>query len=365
MSSRRVRFIALTGISAILSIFGCSACAPGYLLRAAYEQTGILLRREPIQEIIEDPSTDETTRRKLMLVLEARDYAKQIGLTPRNSFTKYSAVDRDVLLWVLSGSDKTSFTPYTWWFPIVGSVPYKGYFEKADGTNELERLKAKDYDVVLRGSPAFSTLGWFNDPLLSTTIRADEVGLVNTVIHETLHSTLWIPGQVSFNESLANFVGSIGSIQFFREHYPNSEWARTAEERWKDELLYADYFAEIQRRLEALYGNGQLSREQKLQDRELIFQQAKEEWLKRRQGLQSEHSRRSEMALNNAVIIGQRLYLDRLQLFENRYQQCGSSLPEFIRFLLRNADALRASKKDPYETIRDSSDQFEKPPILK
>ncbi len=327
-----------------------SACAPGYLLRAAYEQTDILARRQSIDKLIKQPETDEVTRKKLKLVLEAREFAEEIGLTPRASFTKYTQIDRDVLLWVLSASEKASFKPYTWWFPIVGTVPYKGFFDKSEGLAELEKLKQKDLDVVLRSSPAFSTLGWFNDPLLSTTLQADEVSLVNIVIHEILHSTVWIPGSVSFNESLANFVGHQGAIEFFRKRYPSSEWVVIAERRWQEELEYAAFFKELQDNLARLYERGvaehpkesKLTREEILAYREEIFANAKF----------AGNSRRAKIKLNNAVIIGQRLYLDSLDVFELHYQSTGGTLKKFANSIVSLKDALTAAPEGPFLKLR-------------
>ena len=135
---------------------------------------------------------------KLALVLAARQYAgDSVGLRTGESFTTYSRLDSDTLVLVLSAAYRDRLEPYTWWFPIVGRVPYKGYFDFDDARSEARSFLDRGFDVSLRPSAAFSTLGWFNDPLTSTTLARDTLELVNTVIHEVTHNTFYAPGRKS------------------------------------------------------------------------------------------------------------------------------------------------------------------------
>ena len=220
---RRLALLVAAGLAA-------SACSPTYVLRAAWEEGKILNRRKPIARIVQDTATDWETRDKLLLVLQARQFAADsLRLNAGNSYTLFSRVESDTLVMVLSAAHKDRFQPYTWWFPIVGRVPYKGFFELEDALAAQRKLEAQGYDTYLRPSAAFSTLGWFNDPLLSTLLRYDRVSLANTVIHEIFHNTFFAPGQAVFNESLANFVGGRGAIEFFcRRDGPRSQTCETA-----------------------------------------------------------------------------------------------------------------------------------------
>src|SRR5438034_11035975 len=166
-----------------------SGCSPFYVMRAAYEEGKILWRREPIADFIERPGIAADTKEKLALVLAVREYAKNtLKLNVKGSYSTYSYVDRPDLTYILTAAPKTELKPYTWWFLVVGRVPYKGYFSKEDAQAEIDRLTAQGYDTNLRTSAAFSTLGWFDDPLLSHLLRYDRAILSEIVFHELFHN---------------------------------------------------------------------------------------------------------------------------------------------------------------------------------
>lgn len=324
-------------------------CSPGYVVRAGFEQATILSRRTPIHRVIEDPATAPETRRKLDLVLQARDFAdRSLALNAGESYTTYSWVDSDTLLLVVSGSRKDRFEAYTWWFPIVGRVPYKGFFRFADAHAEAARLEAAGFDAYVRPAGAFSTLGWFNDPLLNTLLRYDDVTLVSTVIHELLHNTLFIPGQVAFNESFANFVGDRGAIEFFclreGEDAPRCTQARHG---WHDNLIYAAFLSRLVADLEAIYGRDDLDFESKLRLRETVFDEARRRFEEEVAPTMLTGGFRgfARRPLNNATLIGIRLYYDRLALFEAVYQHSGG---DYVGSLHAIAEAARRRPQDPW-----------------
>jgi predicted aminopeptidase len=325
-----------------------TACSPIYVARAGLEEARILSRRRPIARVIEDPATAPETRAKLTLVLQARDFAEHgIGLNAGQSYTTYSYVDSDTLLLVVSGSRRDRFQAYTWWFPIVGRVPYKGYFQFDAAHREAARLEAAGYDAYVRPSGAFSTLGWFNDPLLNTLLRYDDVSLVNTVIHELLHNTVFIPGQVAFNESFANYVGERGAIEFFcGRDGEDSARCRLARDSWADNLLYGAFLSGMVTDLEAIYGREDLSYEDKVAMREVVFERSRTRFSEEiepqlRTGAFRSFLRRP---LNNATLIGVRLYYDRLQLFEEVYERYG----DYVTSVHAVIEAARSNPRDPY-----------------
>src|SRR4029079_8139853 len=188
----------LTGTAFIVFLLSPTGC---YLSRAGWEEAKILAGRRRIVRLVDDPSTDASTRARLQLVLQARGFAADsIKLRTGDSFTTYSHLERDTLVLVVSGAYRDRLEPYTWWFPIVGRVPYKGFFDFSAAQSLARDLERRGYDSYVRPSAPFSTLGWFNDPLLSTTLRLDSINLANTVIHEVTHNTFYKSGQAVFNE---------------------------------------------------------------------------------------------------------------------------------------------------------------------
>ena len=242
MPPRRIPWRSLrriTGATAVLLAVALGITPTGcYISRAAYEEARILSRRTAITTLVADSATDPTLRAKLSLVQEARRFAvDSLALTAGKSFTAYSRLDRDTLVLVVSAAYRDRLAPKTWWFPVVGRFPYKGFFDFPGALRTAESLRNDGFDVTVGPSSAFSTLGWFNDPLVSTTVKADSVTLVNTVLHELLHNTFFAKGQVSFNESFATFVGARGVEHFFRAR-GDSVLLRRAEDEWHDRQLH-------------------------------------------------------------------------------------------------------------------------------
>lgn len=327
-------------------------CSPVYVLRAGIEEARILRRRTPIEEIIRDPATDEERRRKLELVLQARTFAASaLGLDVGGSYTTYSWIDRDTLALVLSAARKDRFQQKTWWFPIVGHVPYKGYFNPRSALAAAQELEREGYDAYVRPTSAFSTLGWFDDPLLSTLLRADDVDLVSTVIHELAHNTLYVPSQVAFNESFASFVGDRGAIAYFCGiEGEDGRRCKTAQDRWADNLLFASFLQDLIARLEDLYARTDLPRDSILARREVLFDDARDRFRAEIQPAFRSYTFGSFLTtpLNNATLIARRLYYDRLHLFDAAFERHGRDLPATIRAVVA---AATASRDDPYRAL--------------
>ena len=330
---------------------GLAGCSPFFVLRAGYEEAKILSRRQSIARLVQDEEVPVETRRKLELVLQVRQFAiDSLQLNVGDSYTTFSQLDSDTLALVLSAARKDSFEPYTWWFPITGRVPYRAFFSEESAAKAVASLESRGFDTYVRPTSAFSTLGWFNDPLVSSLLRYDSISLANTVVHEVFHNTLYLSGQAIFNESLAQFVGARGAIAFFCNAVPDPALCRTADLSWQDEMRFGGFLSGLVQQLEWLYSRPDLSAEQKILLREQIFREAQMQFadVLRPQFRAMSFSSFVRTPLNNASLIARRIYYERLDLFEAVYQQSGRDL---LLTIQRIIEAAEGNPDDPYGAV--------------
>lgn len=347
------RTLAALVVAGLLALVGTRTGR--YLLRAGWEEARILAGRQPIAALVADPALDPATRDKLRLVLEARAFAvDSVGLVARESFTQFTQLERDTLVMLVSAVQRDRLRMHRWWFPVVGWVPYKGFFDLAHAREEASRLEARGLDTSLRPASAFSTLGWFNDPLLSTTLRADSIGLVDTVIHELLHNSYYASGQTIFNESFANFVGARGAEWFFRTHGDTARAAAVAR-RWGDERLHGAFwswsYAQLDSAFAAHDGDDEASRLARLGARDTVYARMRRrlvEVVAPRLGV-GDTAALATARFNNATILARRIYRTDLPLFDAVYAREGGDLRRTIARVRELTEARRGD--DPFEVL--------------
>jgi predicted aminopeptidase len=296
-----------------------------YVSRAAYEEARILARRQPIPQLVARDGTEPVLRAKLALVLEARQFAiDSLGLKAGESFTAFSQLDRDRL------------ERKTWWFPVVGRFPYKGFFDFAEAQRTADALRADGLDVTVGPSSAFSTLGWFNDPLVSTTVKADSVTLVNTVLHELLHNTYFAKGDVAFNESFATFVGGRGAEHFFRAR-TDSALLRRAEDDWHDDLLLGAFWERTAHAIDSVFAAlPESATAARIMARDTVYAAARRRLIDSIGPMLRTYPKGwgARVPLNNAVLLSRRVYADRLDRFDSVYVASNRNLPAAIRAVI-------------------------------
>jgi predicted aminopeptidase len=326
----------------LLFAFCCSACSPAYVVRAGCEEAKILWRRQPIQTMLQRADLDSDTRAKLELTLAVRAFAAAaLHLKVDGSFTSFARVDANQVVYVVSAAYRTRLEPYTWWFPIVGRVPYKGFFSKTSADKEAACLERAGYDTSTRPSAAFSTLGWFADPLLSNLLRYDRVTLANIIIHELLHNTIYVGGHADFDESFANFVGTRGAMLFFATRH-ESPALQQATASWDDALIFSDFIGRFTTHLRALYASGIDPSE-----RERVFSEAQEDFrhLPFHTALYADFA---TQRLNNAVILQYLMYADRLSEFDDLLQRQHNDLAQTIQTVIK---AVHQDRGDPFAAV--------------
>ncbi len=328
----------LLGIAAGAAVLVVATPLGRYIARAAWEEGRILRARKPIAQLVRDSTVAPETRAKLSLVLEARRFAvDSLGLPAKDAFTQFTQLDRDTLVLVLSGARQDALVSKTWWFPVVGRLPYKGYFELEDAL-KAERALARDgYDTYLRPAAAFSTLGWFNDPLLSSSLRADSVDLVNTVIHELTHNRYFAKGEAVFNESFANFVGARGAERFFHARGDTLS-ARASVDRWADDRVLAAYWAQLYRALDSTFNAhpGDSARARRLALRDSVYGVARRVLVDSIAPLWRviDRAYAGRVRLDNAALVSRRIYLTDLEKFEAAYDSSGSDVRAAIAHII-------------------------------
>jgi predicted aminopeptidase len=218
-------------------------------------QLHIIYNAQPLQQALNDNAYSIEQKNNIKLIQQIREYAvKVIGLKDSKNYTTvYNQHDKPVL-WVLTACKPFSMEAYEWHFPFLGDVSYKGFFEKEKGEKEVERLKNQFYDVDYSPTSAWSTLGWFRDPVLSNMLHKSKGRLAELIIHELTHATVYLPGKVDYNENLATFVGEEGAIRFMKDIYGDTsailqQYIYTKE----DEEVFGNYMVNACKRLDSLY----------------------------------------------------------------------------------------------------------------
>lgn len=323
-----------------------------YLGRAGWEEAKILAARRPIENLVDNPTVSAATRAKLELVLATRRFAQDsIGLDAGRSFTTFTQLRKDTLVLVVSAAYRDRLMPYSWWFPIVGRVPYKGFFD-FDAARRLAReLDEQGFDAYVRPASAFSTLGWFNDPLLSTTLRHDSLTLANTVIHELTHSSFYASGHAVFNESFANFVGARGAEWLFRAR-GDSALVAAAEADWTDEKLLGRFWTRLYAVLDSAFQAHPEDRRARLAARDSIYSAARRELVHQiaPQLRTIPTATIARARLDNASLLARRLYMSDLELFDRVYLLEGSDLRRAVTRVIALA---RSQPKDPFRAVRE------------
>ena len=345
-----VRTVAALGVFAIV-ILVAGTRTGRYVARATWEEMRILHGRRPITDAISDSSLSPLTRGKLELVLAARTFAEDsLGLRTGESYTTFTQLERDTLVLVLNGSRRDLLERVTWWFPIVGTVPYKGFFDFEEAKAEARRMDEDGYDPYLRSASAFSTLGFFNDPLLSSTLRQDSIDLAGTVIHELTHNTFYAPGSAIFNESFANFAGSQGAIRFFAARGDSVEM-RNAAARWEDDKALSRYYGLLHQALDSAFDAHPDDSLARLTARDSIYARG------HRLLLDSiaptirtvPYAALERFRLNNASLLARLVYSTDLELFDEVLAHEGGDLPRALERILEIA---RADLDEPFEALR-------------
>ncbi len=191
-----------------------------YGARMGAGQFKIIWNAKPVEEFLADPNFPDSLKSKLHLIGEVRRFAiDSLGLKDTKNYKTLFDQKDEELMWVVQACEAFELKPKLWNYPIVGSMPYKGFFEKEKAIDEAKNLKEQGFDVSVRNPGGWSTLGWFTDPILSNMLKRSEGDLASLILHEMVHSTIFIKGNADYNENLASFIGDTASYFFLANKY--------------------------------------------------------------------------------------------------------------------------------------------------
>ena len=202
----------------LLALGGCSGCGTvGYYAQAVGGHLDLMSKRQPLEQVMSSEDTDPEIRRKLQLLRDAREFAvAELGLPNNDSYSTFVKTGKKNITWNVVATPEFSMRPKTWCFPVAGCVSYRGYFAEADALSYEAELKAQGFDTQIGGASAYSTLGWFDDPLLDTMLRGSDIRLTGLLFHELAHQVLYVKNDSSFNEAFATFVEHEGAKRWLQ-----------------------------------------------------------------------------------------------------------------------------------------------------
>jgi len=267
------RTMACTLLTSLLA--GCAQL--GYYAQAVHGQVSLLASAQPIPKLLDDPQTSDKLRARLIKVQEIRAFAvSELSLPDNGSYKSYADLKRPYVLWNVIAAPELSLTPKQWCFPVAGCVAYRGYYRQADADAFGDGLRKEGYDVLVGGVPAYSTLGWFNDPVLSSFIDYPDAELARMIFHELAHQTVYAKGDSQFNESFATAVEEAGVLRWLEQH-GDARQRSIYMGREKRETDFLALLLKYRKKLESNYASAATDAE-KREKKAAIFRELKEEY---------------------------------------------------------------------------------------
>lgn len=354
-----LRPVLLAGTAAGL-LASCSTL--NYYGQAAQGQLELLSDARPIDDWIADPGTSSRLRLRLETARQIRRFAvSEMALPDNNSYKNYAALKRQYVLWNVVATPELSLKPLEWCFPVAGCVNYRGYYSKEAATAYARELKAEGNDVEVGGVPAYSTLGWFSDPLISTFINYPDAELARMIFHELAHQVVYVPGDSQFNESFASTVEEVG-VERWMERFGNQAM-REGYARYKSRKH--DFLAlllKYRKALEQNYAIVDRSDAEKRVVKARLFQGLKDEYqvLKGSWGGYAGYDRFFEQPLSNAHLASIATYEDFVPAFRTMLKR-DRSFPSFYKSVKRLAEL---DRKERHRILKALAPQLPATPLM-
>lgn len=329
------------GLAAVLLLaVGLAGCATlGYYGQSIGGQLEVLNKRRPIAELLDDPATPADLKPKLALILRLRAFASEALQLPDNdSYRSYADLNRPYAVWNVYAAPEFSLSPKEWCFPFVGCVAYRGYFAKAEADAYAVELRDEGYDVYVGGVAAYSTLGWFHDPMLNTLIHRPEADLAGLMFHELAHQKIYARDDSAFNESFATTVELEGARHWLNQNGTPQQLAgyRTTKQH---QARFVTLMLDTRSRLAALYATDQADTAKRTA-KALIFSELRAEYARQVSDgrLGADYRRWIESDLNNAMLVPIGVYHQYVVAFQALLAQEPGDWTAFYRRVQRLAE---------------------------
>jgi len=344
--------------SILLCLFAFSGCTQlDYYANSVQGQLDVWQRGRAIDEMIADPATNDALRARLVLAVKIRDFAsRELSLPDNGSYRRYADVERPFVVWNVFAAPEFSVVPARWCFAFAGCVNYRGYFSKADADRFAAETAALGYDVHVGGVPAYSTLGWFNDPVLNTFVRYPEAELARLIFHELAHQVVYVKDDTVFNESFATAV-EVEGVRRWIERHGNARDKELSDQRSRYRADFRALIVRYRVRLKELYASGQAptdanaavrgqaakdlriaENERAVKGRDMrarkaaLFEEMKGDYekLKREWGGFAGFDRWFAQPPNNALLASVAIYSQHTGAFHALLRKCDRDLPRFF-----------------------------------
>ena len=352
-----------TLVLVILLPAGRADAGISYYLHVVKGGLELLRGREPIDKLIAAPDTDPDLRERLGVALDARNFAsRELGLPDNKSYRKYKDLGRPYATWTVVAAPELSLRPVEWCFPVAGCVSYRGYFSPERAAEFADDLRHQGYDIDMGGVQAYSSLGWFADPVLNTFLNLRDYDLAGLIFHELAHQKLYTKGDTAFNEAFATVVESEG-IRRWLENRGSGEMFdqyRLAAEREREFVALAKT---ARQRLEKIYASKEVDEVQRSRKAEVLDEVRSEyQVLKQSWGGVSYYDGWFDEGLNNARLLSVGAYHDHEPALRHVLLECERDLECFFAEASRLGELSREERSQILEGLKGEQEQSDQPP---
>ena len=345
----QITLIALL-LTMVLVTASCSSIS--YYAQSIAGGYKVLAGREPINEVLADPNVEDAVKLKLQTVLKIRDFAtSDMQLPDNDSYRTYVDLKRPYAVWNVFAAPEFSMEMKEWCFLFVGCVRYRGYFDEADANAYADELRQEGLDVYVSGVAAYSTIGWFDDPMMNTIIQRDEIRLAGLIFHELSHQVVFVKGDTAFNEGFSVAVELEGVKRWIAKNGSPEllEKYRTRKARHK---AFVDLVTETRDKLEALYKTSLTAEEMRGQKTSIIkgmqdeYQKLKTSW-----DSFAGYDRWFSQSINNAQISAVTTYRDYVPAFQKLLAQENNEMPRFYKAVKKLGELESAERQQAIEAL--------------